>query len=144
MCRFIHVGPTSSYCSKICYLLVLMQYICIGSFAVLELSFCFFVQNPILSSTGGGLQPSIFASVKASSLQGSNMASLFSDHSSAQPVTCVSGSISPARDTTYALASPSGSIHLIYLPPPNEQGTTSLSACCGSSTHCLDINKVHV
>jgi hypothetical protein len=79
-------------------------------------------KNPMLSSTGGGLQPSIFASVKASSLQGSNMASLFSDHSSAQPVTCVSGSISPSGDTTYALASPSGSIHLIYLPPPNEQG----------------------
>ena len=97
----------------------------------------------MLSSTGGGLQPSIFASVKASRVQGSNMASLFSDHSSAQPVTCVSGSISPAGDTTYALASPSGSIHLIYLPPPNEQGTTSLSAYCWSSMHCLGINKVH-
>ena len=80
------------------------------------------LQNPALSSAGGGLQPSVLASAEPSSLQGSNMAALFSQHSSAQPVSCVCGWISPRAATTFALASPSGSIHLIHLPSPQDHG----------------------
>jgi nuclear pore complex protein Nup160 len=79
-------------------------------------------KNPVLSSAVGGLQSSVLASVEGSSLQGSNMAALFSQHSSAQPITCGSGWISPSGAATFALASPSGSVHLIYLPSPLEHG----------------------
>jgi hypothetical protein len=79
-------------------------------------------KNAVLSSAGGGLQPSVLGSVRTASLQGPNMAALFSDHSSAQPVTSVSGHVSSAGDSTFALTSPSGSLHLIHLPPLHEQG----------------------
>ena len=108
-----------------CYLCLYCYCSITGSLCYSHFGFNVHVQNPMLSSAGGGLQPSVFASVKATSLQGSNMASLFSDHSSVQLVTCVSGCISPAGNTTFALASPSGSIHLIHLSPPHEPGTTA-------------------
>lgn len=92
-------------------------------------------QNPLLSSTGGGVLPSVLASVESSSLHGSNMAALFSQHSSAEPVSSVSGWVSPSGSTTFALASPSGSIHLIHLPSPQEHG----NCCYFVHVHCTSV-----
>ena len=81
-------------------------------------------------SVGEGLHPSILAFASQEGMAESNMVAIFPSTVLPVPVSWCGAWVSEARHTTFALASPQGSIYAVQLPSPRANGKEDEVCVC--------------